>query len=368
MFQKKEKKKNKKKITLPFQNFGIGKEREYLVENLSMLVGSGMGIPFALESIKSEMRSRRMKNVLASILESVDAGVPFWRALESVKIFPPYMVSLIRTGEESGNLSENLKVVALQDQKERQFRSKIRSAMMYPIFVLGLTMFVGIGIAWFILPRLAIVFSQLKLELPLVTRMLILTGEFLGEYGAIAVPLFLVFVGVIVYLVFIFQKTKFIGQTMLFYVPGAKGLIQEVELARFGYLLGSLLGAGLPVVNALDSLYQATTFPMYKKMYAHIRDSIEEGNSFQKSFKSYDGVKKLVPSPIQQMIVAGEQSGNLSKILIKIGETFEIKTEDSTKNLAVILEPVLLIIVWLGVVAVALAVILPIYSLIGGFN
>ena len=96
--------------------------------------------------------------------------------------------------------------------------------------------------------------------------------------------------------------------------------------------------------------------------------SIEMGNSFQKSFVSYPKVDKLIPPPMQQLIFSGEQSGNLNKTLIKIGQVLEEKSDTTTKNLTIIMEPILLVIVWAGVVGVAFAVILPIYSLVGGIN
>ena len=239
---------------------------------------------------------------------------------------------------------------------------------MYPIFILVLTAIIGLGIAWFILPRLASVFSSLKLELPLVTRILIATGKFLEGNGFWAIPCVVLILAIIFFFVFIFSKTKFIGQKILISTPGVKQLIREVELARFGYLLGTLLKASLPIVKSLDSMSKATTFRSYQRFYVHCRDSIMDGNSFQKSFLSYPKSHKFIPTPIQQIIISAEKSGNLAGSLIEIGKTFEEKTDNSTKNLAVILEPVLLVVVWVGVVGVALAVILPIYSLVGGLG
>lgn len=353
-------------VRLPM--FLIGKEKEYLIENLSMLIASGMGILEALDSIKGELRSSRIIQTVQGIKEEIESGSPLWRALDKTKFFPARTISLVRIGEEAGKLSQNLKLIALQEEKERAFHSKIRSAMMYPVFVFCLTGIVGIGIAWFILPRLSLVFAQLKLQLPLVTRVLIATGEFLGEYGVIAVPLFLLFIFIVIFLLFFHKKTQWIGQTLLFTLPGIQKLIQEVELSRFGYLLGTLLAAGVPMVHAIGSLAEATPFRTYKRLYMHLREHIEDGDSFQKSFSSYRGIKKLLPLPIQQLIVAGERSGNLPETLLKIAETFEDKTETTAKNVTVILEPILLVVVWLGVVGVALAVILPIYNLIGGLN
>lgn len=364
---KKIKERKQKKISR-FYSWGLGEEKEYFVENLAMLVGSGMGILQALAAIKAELRAKRMKKIITFLEDEINAGSNLWRALQEVNIFSGQVVSLIKIGEEAGRLTENLRVVSLQQQKERIFRSKIRAAMTYPIIVMSLTVVIGISITWFILPKLSKIFSELKVELPLLTKILISFGDFLGKNGSIAVPLFLLTLFILVYLIFFFPKSKVFGQFILFHFPGVKKLIQETEIARFGFILGTLLDAGLPIIDALESLGQSASFSSYKKMYNFLKTSVAEGNSFQKSFSLYSPARTLIPIPIQQMIVAGEQSGRLSEILIKIGENFEVRLDDTTKNLTVILEPILLIIIWFGVVAVALAIILPIYSLIGGLN
>jgi len=333
------------------------------------MLAAGMDIYYALEAIKKEIRSKVLKQAIAAMEEDINSGSPLWRAFENTQMLPDHVVALVRIGEETGRLPENLKVIVIQQEKDRLFKSKIRSAMIYPILVLALTLTIGIGIGWFILPRLAQVFSELRLELPLITKVLIGTGNFLGQYGAAVVPLSLAAIFSVIYFVFIFSRTKFIGESLLFAIPVIKKLIREVELARLGFILGTLLGAGMPVVAALDSLYKASGPRAYKRLYEHLRDSVEEGNSLQKSFALYPKeINRLVPVTVQQLLVAGEKSAQLPQTLLKIGETFENKTETTTKNLTVILEPILLVIVWLGVVSVALAVILPIYSLIGGLN
>ena len=367
------KEKNKKNQKNPkakkhtwLSNFGLGSERELFVENFSMLVTSGVSITDALASIQEERLSKRMIGRIEEIKQDIESGSSLAKALERSHLFSDHTLSLIRIGEESGQLSKNLAVIAEQQVKDKSFKAKIRSAMMYPIFVLGLALIIGIGIAWFILPKLSTVFSQLNLELPTVTRWLIATGTFLGENGSWVIPLFLCGFILLMMILFVFPKTKNIGQAILFSIPGIKNLIREVELARFGYLLGTLLAADIPAPRALHSLAEATKFPYYKKLYVGMESSIEEGNSFQKTFELHPKSKKLLTIPVQKLIIAAEQSGSLSKSLLRISKSFQEKTEITSKNLSVILEPLLLVFVWLGVVAIALAVILPIYNLIGG--
>lgn len=342
--------------------------KEYIIENLTLLADSGMGIWSALDSISEGTNSKIVKKIIDNIKADVEAGSPLWEALKFSSLFPEKAISLIKIGEKSGKLTANLKVVSEQQQKEKIFNSKIRGALMYPVFVLVVAVVVGIGIAWFILPKLAIVFSQLRVQMPLITKIFINIGIFLGQYGIIAVPSFLILFLFFIYFIFFFKYTKNIGQFITFHLPIFKKIIMQMELARFGYLLGSLLEAGMPIVESIKSIKETVDFYNYRKFYTFLESSVEEGNSFQKSFSNYKKINKLFPSPIQQMIVAAEKSGHLSNALLKIGDVFEERLDNTTKNLSVILEPVLLVIVWLGVMAVALAVILPIYGLIGGIQ
>lgn len=355
-----------KRVT--WYTIGVGPDKTYFIENLAMLLVSGMSIITALDSIKSGLKSKRMREIVEGLKVEVDEGVPVWEALDHTGLLSSHAVALIKIGEKSGRLSANLKVIATQEQKEKIFKSKVTSALMYPAIVLFFTLVVGIGIAWFVLPKLSGVFKSLDVKLPVTTKLLLSFGEFLGKNGTVVVPIFLAVLFTIFYFVFFFPKTKFIGQKITFHIPGISVLTQQIELSRFGFILGTLLSAGMPLVNALASLEEISNFRDYKRFYLFLSHNIEEGNSFQKCFAAYKGSNRLIPFPVQQMIVASEQSGNLKKTLAAIGENFEEKTDISTKNLSVALEPILLFIIWAVVVFVALSVIMPIYSLIGGFN
>lgn len=343
-------------------------DRAALLENLSLLVSSGMGISLSLETLVTDARSRGMQRLLERLREDVESGFPLWQAIDRSKLFNESTVSLMKIGEETGRLSENLRLVNDREEKERMLRSRLRSATLYPAFVFVLTAGIGVGIAWFILPELSRVFSELRIALPLPTKVLIATGGFFEQYGTFAVPTFFVGLVALIYFLFFFRRTRFIGQAILFVFPGTRRLVQEVELGRFGYLLGTLLNAGIPISEALHSLIGTSFFPQYRKAYEHLAKSVRDGYSFEASFASFPKSLQLFPPSVRQLIATGERSGNLSATFLKISETYEAKSEATTKNLTVLLEPVLLVIVWLGVVGVALAVILPIYSLIGQLN
>lgn len=344
------------------------KELDYFLENLSMLAASGMAIDAALLASRAELTNRRARHVADTIQKEVEGGMALWQAFSKTGAFPAHIVSLVKLGEESGTLAENLKVIAREREKDRMFRSQVRSAMMYPVFVLSLTAVVGAGVAWVILPRLAAVFAQLRVGLPPITKALMAAGVFIGERGATALPLFFAVFFLCVYMVFYFPKTKHVGHALLFALPGVGQLMKETELARMGYLLGALIAAGVPMVQALRSLADAAFFPFYRRFFSYLSARIEEGDSFQQSFAAHRETARLMPVPVQQMIVAGERSGSLADAFSRIGGHFEARVALTTKNLATVLEPLLLVVVWVGVVAVALAIILPIYNLIGSLH
>lgn len=351
-----------------FKTFGLGNEKESFLENFSLMLGSGMPVAEALHGIRKGMASKKFAKIIEELENDIHNGQHFWQAFAKTGLFSDYVISLIQIGEESGRLSQNLESLSRQQEKDLILRQRVQSAMIYPLIVFILTGILGIGIAWFLLPRLATVFLNLNLKIPLLTRMLIAFGGFLSQWGWLVIPAAVIFTIFVLYFLFSFPKTKFLGQKLLFSLPGVKTLIQQVEVSRFGYILGSLLQSGVPMVEAVRLLSQASIYYNYRKFFCFLKDSVEEGNSFQKSFELYKNVNRLLPVAVQQIIISGEQSGKLEHTFLAFGKSYEEKSEMTSKNLTVILEPLLLLVVWGGVAVVALAVIMPLYNLIGGLQ
>jgi len=359
---------SKRKQIGSIRRFFVGEEKEFLLDNLSILLGSGMDVVSSLASIKDEIHSSALKLIISEMEADVSSGVTLWRALEHTKIFPKHYISLTKVGEESGKLSESLRVIADSQIKDRDFKSKVRSAMIYPSLIFFIVIVMGLAIVWIILPKLATVFESLDTNLPALTKVLFVAGVYLRTNGYIFVPSVIVILVLIFFFLFINPKTRFIGQNIMFRLPGTQKLLRESELTRFGFIFGSLLEAGLPVDEALDSLIEATTFYPYKNLYIFMKNNFEKGQSIQKTFIQYHNIKRLIPKTMQQIIVVGEQGGHLAKSLKKMSSIYENKVENTTKNFTAILEPVLLILVAIGVLVVALSVIMPIYSLIGSIS
>jgi type IV pilus assembly protein PilC len=347
----------------PYLSIGFGDERDYFIENLSLLISSGMGITAALSALKSSVRTRKMKRIVNNIEVLVDSGTPLWKAFEETGFLSDRVISLVRSGEEAGRLPEHLNLVTVQQHKEKVFRSRLRSALLYPGIVFILAIIVALGSTWVVLPNLVSIFKGTNAVLPLTTRILISVGNFLETSGIVFIPSVILAILLVVYFLFLNKKTKFTGDFILFLIPGVKKLVQGVELARFGYISGALLQAGFQVGETLQSLKEGTSYRMYGKFYDYLQVSINRGESFQSAFASYPNIEKLVPAPIQQLIVSAEKSGRLPETLIKVGIIFEEKTEAMSQDLATVLEPIVLIIVGIVVALVVSGIIGPIYGL-----
>jgi type II secretory pathway component PulF len=341
-------------------------ERQQIFESFSMLLSSGTDVLTAFNVIREEIENSRMAKILDRMGEEIESGGKLSQVLRNSGLIDDREFALLKIGEESGRISQNIDLISKQEIRDREFRSRIKSATLYPIIVLSIALVLGITISWFILPKLSGVFSSLHLELPLATRIVVAFGAFLQKYGIIAVPVFTIVLSSTFYFTFFFKTTRHVGEWILMHSPGIKDLIQESEVSRFGYLFGTLLSAGIPIENAIASVEEATEIRAYKRLYRHLGEKIIEGYALGEVFRSYPNSGTLIPLSAQHMISAGAESGKLSEALLSVGERYTAKAEFSTKNLGTMLEPVMIVVIWLAVVFIAFAVISPIYGLLQG--
>lgn len=364
---KKGNKKIEKKDVPSFSFFALSEDKKYFLENLAMLIGASVPINKSLSIIEKGARSYAMKKAIKEMIAKLESGRNLSEIIKESGLFGTYVVSLIGVGEKTGRLTDNLKTVIEQQRKDESFRVKIMSAAMYPFVILFVSLIIAGSISFFLLPKLVKVFNDLHINLPSITEALISFSYFMEDYGLIFFPLLILGLVIVGYFLFVKKETKFMGQYLAFNIFGGKRIIQENELARFGYNMGILLKSGLSISECFDSLIDASDFYCYRNFYVELKKSIEEGKTFEQVFFS-GKADMLIPRPIQQMIVVAENSGKLADTMFNIGQIYQEKIDNTTKNLPTILEPVLLIIVWVGVLLLSLAIILPIYSLIGNFN
>jgi type IV pilus assembly protein PilC len=348
--------------------FLISKDREFFIEQLSILLNSGMDVGSALESLKGEINSKYMQNVIEYMYTKINQGYPFWEILEQVDILPNQFISLVKVGEVSGRLADNLKIVATQYQRDKAMKSKILSASMYPAFVLGFTFVIGIGMAIYVLPKFTVSLSQLDVQIHFTTQLILSAGELFSSHGVELIISFFMILLAIVLLLFVLPATKHLGHNLILSFPGIKKLFLQTEISRFGFILGTLLNTGVPLTKSLKFLTRSTTLIPYKNLYRYILDSLYEGKTTSEAMLEYKGSERLIPLSFQNLIASSEKTGELPGILKRIGEIYEEKLQITSERLSIIIEPILLILIWIGVIVIALGIIMPIYNLVGNLS
>lgn len=344
--------------------FGLKKEVYSLIQSLAELLSAGIVLSESLKIIREESGSRRVKKILGRILSDIDQGYSFSLSLEQEKIIPLHILSFIKSGEESGKLADNLKVISAQNEKEMLFKAKVNSALTYAILIFTITIIVGVGSAWYSLPKITGIYSQMNIELPVVTRFLVMIGKIMTKYGFLIIPAFISIVITAFYFLFSFPQTRFIGHTILFRTPIIKRLIMEVEISRSFYILGTMIESGIPASRAISTLPQATTFNNYKRFFKYLSESISEGNSLKQSIDNYKKTKKLFPAAVRQILISSEKTGTLGQSLLRIGNMYENKASITLKNLPTLLEPLILLFLGVGIAIFAIGTIMPIYNMV----
>lgn len=346
---------------------GMGKERFLFIQNMATMLGAGLPLIDSLKTLILETRNKSMRKLEKRIIDMVENGSPLWRAMEAQSFFSLHALALVRIGEEAGNLAENMGYLAVQDEKDHALRSKVKMAMIYPTIVLIIMFIIIVGLGMFVLPNLVGVLFSLNVELPLITRIVIWCSDMFTTHGAVGIPS--VVAGFLLILILSkYTRLSIVTQWFLFRIPGIGRLAREATIARFGVILGGLLKAGVPVVEALQSLVQVTSIQAYRSLYSQMLARITIGDSFSKCFSNIKGSHRLLPPSVQQLVITGEKSGSLADIMLKVADIYDKKATETAEKLPIILEPMLLLFIGGLVGSIAFAIIVPIYSIVGNIG
>ncbi|NQV13569.1 MAG: type II secretion system F family protein [Parcubacteria group bacterium] len=339
-------------------------DRILFTQNLQVMIKSGLSILRALDILNKQTANKKFKKTIGDVKQSVEKGTELASSLESYpKIFPPFYISMIKVGEISGNLEQVLKELASQMKKDRDLIVKVRSAMMYPSVVLLTMLTVVVMMITMVLPKLTDIFKDFQVELPLTTKILIAFSDFIQSYG-----LYVAIVGIISTILFVFYsrtkggKEKVHAFNLRLFILGP--IIKQINLARFSRTMGTLLRSGISIVEALSITGDVLGNVHYKKVMLDAANKIKKGIKLANILEEN---KRLFPPLTTQMVMVGEETGTLDNILEEIADFYESKVTQTMNDLSSILEPVLMVLLGLGVGIVAVSIISPIYSLMENF-
>ncbi len=340
-------------------------DKLFLTKNLSVLIKAGVPMREALETVGEqsgpELR-KLMEKVETDVVSGVSLSVAFGKHKES---FDAFYISLIKAGEESGTLDDNMVFLAEQLNKDYALRGKVMAALAYPSLVVGATLIMGMFLSWFVLPKLTEMFSSFEVALPLSTQILMGIAWLMKNYG----PLVMVgFVGLVALISFAIRvpKIRLHWDSMILKIPVIGKIVADGELGRFCRNMGTMLKSGIPMMKSFEITAGTLTNLRFKRDLLEMEAKVSQGKSIYEamSAKKYDEFPKMV----SRMIRVGEKSGNLEDMLIYLSGYYEDEIDVASKNLATLLEPILLLVIGSVVAFVALAIITPIYSLMGNIR
>ena len=331
---------------------------------LNVLLGSGLTIDEALD-ILVEQSSGSLVKILKTLQSNIKKGGTLSSGLELYPhIFSSVFISLIKAGESSGTLQNNLENLTLQMEKEYELMKKVKGALVYPSVVLTVAGIVSVGIVIFVMPNLVELFYALNIELPLSTKILLaISNLFRNHYLLMS----FCFISFFIFLS-IFKKLKIIKPFLhwiLLRLPVAGKLSRDTNIARFTRLMGTMLKSGMTLHEVLQIATKVLQNEQYKRVMIKVEKEVVRGGSISSVLEKY---KKMFPVLATRLIKVGEETGTLDKMLSYVAEFYEQEIDNTTKNLSTLLEPFIILLIGAVVALLASSIITPIYTIVGSVN
>lgn len=340
------------------QGIGLG-EKAVLVRQLSTMVSAGVPLSDALEILHSQAESERMKEVLGELVSGVQGGTSLSKSMAKYPdVFGRVLVALVEAGEASGKLDLILAQLADNLEKEKDFQSKTKGALVYPAIILLAMAVVFIIITTFVVPRLAALYADIGVELPLPTKILIGISSLLTGGWWVFLALFSA-AGYAIFRYLQTPKGKYHIASLTFGFPVFGKLNKEAELTRFSRTLGLLLSAGIPITQALEIVAGAMDNILYRDAVLEAEKQVQRGIPLSVPIKADPNF----PPILAQMIAVGEETGKLDEVLVKVSTFFESQAGETVSNLSTAIEPLIMIVLGVMVGLLVLSIITPIYNL-----
>lgn len=334
-------------------------EKIMMIRNLGVMISAGLSLVKSFDVLSRQARSQKFKKALLNIRDRVNKGESLSLALGKYpSIFSELFVNMIKVGEESGTLDEIFKILSLQLRKEHKLRSKIKNAMIYPSVILFVMAVVGVIVLVFVIPNLISFLKSINADIPIYTRMLIATGEFLTQKWYLVVS----FVFLLILSVFLMMRTKpgkMAMDSILLRIPIISQIIKKNNSAFLIRSLSSLVAAGVSLTRALEISSKTVNNHYFRNAALDAEEKVKKGWKLSNVLKLY---QNIFPFGVTEMVEIGEETGRSSDILRKLADFYEQEAINAVERLSALIEPALIIALGIGVGIFALSIIQPIYS------
>ncbi len=331
-------------------------------KNLAVMIEAGLSVSRALSVLAKQAKNKSFVSLLEDVIASVNSGETLSKSLESrPDVFSGLFVSMVKAGEESGQLSNSLKIVADQLEKSATLTKKIKGAMVYPAIIISLMVVIGILLMVYMVPTLTETFKGLNIELPLPTRIIIAISEFLR---ANIIWVLLALVGGI-FGIFSWLKSvrgRHFVDFVVLHMPLIRTMARELNAARTSRTLSSLISSGVDLVNAIGITAEVLQNHYFQNLLGQAAKDIQTGDQLSACLAEANG--NLYPIFVSEMLAVGEETGKMTEMLENIAVYYESEVDQKTKDLSTVIEPFLMILIGIAVGAFAIAMMLPTYSLV----
>ncbi len=343
-----------------FSKFTQGKfDTVLFTRQLSSMLASGLTLVQSLSILKEQSQTETMKEVVTSLLADVEEGKTFSESLAKFpRHFSAIYVSLIKSAEVSGLMDKILDRLANNLEKDAALKKTIFSALLYPAVIITLMVLVMAVVMIFVIPQLTALYSNLNISLPLTTQVVVAVSTFSINYWPIVLGGIILLI--IAYNRWVATETgKLIRDEVVLKIPIFGEIIRLSILAEFTRTLGLMSGSGTLVVQSLVESADVAGNLVYKNAILDTSKKVEKGLSMGDVLSSYN----IFPPILTQMVKIGEKTGKLDESLLKVSQYFENDVESKVKNLTTAMEPLIMIVLGIGVAFLILSIITPIYNL-----
>jgi type IV pilus assembly protein PilC len=327
---------------------------------LATMMAAGVPMVQGFEIVAGGQSNPRVKDMLIDIKTEIEGGSALNEALGKYPVqFDELYRNLVKAGESAGVLDTVLDTIANYQENIEAIKGKIKKAMFYPAMVLSVAVVVSAILLIFVIPQFEEVFKSFGADLPAFTQMLVSLSRFMVSYWWV---MLLGFVGTIFSIVTLYKRSDkfahFVGRALL-KIPVIGEILRQSAMARFARTLGVTFRAGVPLVEALESVAGATGSVVYNEAVKRIREDVAVGHQLQLAIRQTG----LFPNMVVQMVSIGEESGALDAMLFKIAEFYEQEVNNAVDALASLLEPFIMVIIGVIVGGMVIGMYLPIFKL-----
>jgi type IV pilus assembly protein PilC len=352
-----------KEFNIP--TFGTGvdsKELAIFTRQFSVMIDAGLPLVQCLEILAGQQENKTFQKILNTVRGSVEGGATLSTSMKAhEKVFDPLYYNMVEAGETGGILDTILQRLSTYIEKNVKLKRAVKSAMIYPISVLGIAAAVIILLLWKVVPIFITLFNGLQVDLPLPTRIVIGLSHFVGSIYGLLIVILAIASGFALKFWYGTPTGRMAVDSTILKLPVVGIVMRKIAVARFTRTLGTLISSGVPILEGLDITARTSGNAVVERAISQTRKAVEAGRSLVDPLKETD----VFPGMVTQMIGVGEQTGAMDAMLSKIADFYEDEVDAAVKDMLTAIEPIMIVVLGVVVGGVVISMYLPLFSLIG---